>query len=133
MTIVTMSCLGKLKPRHQQHHTLKSLHVNGDFHMPEEYMVLLPLLESCRDLETCEVSGIQWVHQPQVNKVLLRLGMTLQKIQYQDLPNSQNSNDTKIAMQIHLSAHWKSIKLKHCNGVGLLTASAMLENCNHLV
>ncbi|KAF9309611.1 hypothetical protein BG003_009550 [Podila horticola] len=124
--------LGVLAPR--QHHALNSLSIDCSFRTPEEYLMLLPFLETCkRSLVTFSASGIEWARQPQVKEALARLGVFLDAIVANDLPDGPDTGDAGIAEYLDLSTSWKNISLSLCESAGSLTVAAILGRCSHLV
>ncbi|KAF9290614.1 hypothetical protein BGZ74_000490 [Mortierella antarctica] len=123
--------LGDVKSR--RHDDLKSLIIGGTFHAAEDYQLLLPFLETCtRKLDTFEIEGVNWVHQPQVNQALSRLGVSLTEIMPCDMTNGCDSTDAEIAKYIGLSIRWTSYNLEMCHAAGSLTVLAIQDCCDRL-
>lgn len=113
----------------KQHNALEALHIIGTFDTPEDYLILLPFLDTCtRRLETFYICGVQWVHQPQVKAALTRLGVVLEYIEAFDFPTQKRAEDPEIGVHLGLSAHWKTIHLRDCSKAGPLAVAAMLNH-----
>lgn len=123
--------LGLQEPR--QHHSLAHFVPNG-LHRPEDYLMLLPFLETCkRKLDVFDKDGVyEWAFQPQVRGALARHGVFLTHFTTRYLPSGTKSSDAEIAGFLRLSAHWKTINLRNCNLAGSLTVATILDNCQDL-
>lgn len=123
--------MGAKEPR--QHPALKSWQIGGQFHALDEYLMLLPFLNTCsRHLNLFEIEGINWVHQPQIQQALAWLDVALEEM-YQDyLSNGQGSTDAEITNDLALSTCWQYISLVHCWAAGPLMVVAIMNSCEWL-
>ncbi|KAG0031140.1 hypothetical protein BGZ81_001692 [Podila clonocystis] len=116
----------------RQHHALEVLVVAGNFNAAEEYLFLLPFLDTCRKPMTFRIFGNKWVEEPRIKEAFSRLGFFLENLEPSDLQHGYASSDAEIAEYIHFSNHWKAIHLPDCRSAGRLTAAAILDNCDRL-
>ncbi|KAF8979893.1 hypothetical protein BGZ52_004462, partial [Haplosporangium bisporale] len=120
-------------PLLKQHDALESLCIGGAFRAPEDYLMLLPFLDTCtRRLKTFRIHGVQWMHQPQVKAALTRLGVVLEYIGANDFPAGTGAEDPEIGAYLSLTAHWKSIHLRDCSKAGPLAVAAMSDRGTYL-
>ncbi|KAF9320830.1 hypothetical protein BG003_004611, partial [Podila horticola] len=116
----------------RQHHALEYLGIAGTFYTAEEYLFLLPFLDTCRKPLTFHILGNKWIKVPRIKDAFSRLGFFLQSLEPNDLQNGPASSDAEIAEYIRLSAQWKVIYLQKCRSTGPLAAATILDNCDHL-
>lgn len=116
----------------RQHHALKLLHIAGTFHAAEEYLFLLPFLDTCRKPLNIHIPGNKWFEEPRIKEAFSRLGIFLRSLHPTDLQHGSASSDAEIAEYIRLSTHWETIHLQDCRSAGPLTVAAILDSCDHL-
>lgn len=121
-------------PAIKHHHALKSLHLGADLNGTEQ-CVLLPFLESCSsNLKVFSGTTRAGCFQNKtIAAVLDKLGICLDRLELEDLPQGSDSDDRDIANTISLSAQWTDLwNLGSLRGVGRWTMAAVLSNCHRL-
>lgn len=116
----------------QQQHFHGSRHLqNTEFCLAaEDYLLLLPYLNTYRKLEPPLVPGIDWICHPHIRRELSRLDVRLKTLQASMMQDM--SSDAKIADRIRLSEHWTSMDLFGCFYFGTLAVAALVDHCEHL-
>ncbi|KAG0332938.1 hypothetical protein BG000_009607, partial [Podila horticola] len=114
----------------RHHHSLKSLHIDGNLDGHEEE-VLLPLLASCSRNFTSVGGIVAWfLGSARFTSALTDLRVKRMELNWSSLP--QNLFDADIAKDISSSPSWTRIRLLNIGSVGPLTAAAIVENCERL-
>ncbi|KFH73150.1 hypothetical protein MVEG_00371 [Podila verticillata NRRL 6337] len=122
------------QPVIKRHDALESLCLSTDLKGMEQ-RILLPFIESCSN--NLKVLGgdvrLGCFRNKSLARALAKLGIFLNRLQYDDLPNELYTNDCDIAHLLSLSSDWTDLSnLRALDGVGPLTVAVVLDQCEHL-
>lgn len=122
------------QPIIKRHDALESFRLLTDLKGMEEF-ILLPFVESCSS-NLKILSGdvrLGCFQNKNLARALAKLGIFLNRLQHDDLPNGLHTNDRDIAHLLSLSSDWVDLSnLRALDGVGPLTVAAILDQCEHL-
>ncbi|KAG0261436.1 hypothetical protein DFQ27_002959, partial [Actinomortierella ambigua] len=114
----------------RRHHSLESLHIDGDL-VGRESEVLVPFLESCsHKLQSATGLGMTFLTHPTIAGALSKIGFTSKVLNGETL--EQGMADTDLAKVISRSAQWTRIWLR-TSMVGQFTADAIVDYGTNLV